>query len=353
MLTALRLGVATFALACASSVFAQTSTTAAKWSPPRTADGVPDLTGVWVIKTATPLERPDSLKDKARFTDEEVAELRARAQRLFSDPDADAPAGDNLFLAVTANVPRYRNVNATQQAVFDPNVHDREFDNRTSLITDPADGKVPPLTEDGRKRQAQDAPRNFQLPALQRVDDATAERQLTEAIAKLAQPTTPAELANSLRCITWGIPRIGGNAFFTSHFQIVQSPGYVVIVQEVNHEPRIIPLDGRPHIGEAIRQWNGDSRGRWEGNTLVVDTTNFSPKSYFRGSAENLHLVERFTRTSADVIEYAATIDDATTWTRPWTATMPLKRTDDAIYEFACHEGNYYTIRGILSPPSK
>lgn len=349
---ALWVGIATFAAANASTAFAQTSPAAPKWSSTRTADGVPDLTGVWVIKTATPLERPDSLKDKARLTDEEVAGFRARAQRLFSDPDADAPAGDNLFLAVLANVPRYRNVNATQQAVFDPNVHDREFDNRTSLITEPADGKVPPLTPEGKNRQTQDTRRNFQLPVLQHANDAATETQLTAAIAKLPQPTAPSDLANSLRCITWGVPRIGGNAFFTSHFQILQSPGYVVIVQEVNHEVRVIPLDGRPHLGPPIRQWNGDSRGHWEGNTLVVDTTNFSPKSYFRGSAENLHLVERLTRVE-DVIEYSITVDDSTTWTRPWTAMMPLKRTDESIYEFACHEGNYYTIRGILSPTMK
>jgi len=308
---------------------------------------------VWVIRTATPLERPEALKDKTRFTDQEVTELRERANRIFSDPNADAPAGENLFLAVISNVSRYRNVNATQQAVFDPSVHEREFDNRTSLITDPADGKVPPLTPDGRERQAQDGRRNFGLPALPPPDDAAGERQLAEALAKLPRPSAPSELSNSLRCITWGIPRIGGNAFFTSHFQIVQSPGYVVILQEVNHEARVIPLDGRPHVGAAIQQWTGDSRGHWEGNTLVVDTTNFSPKSYFRGAAENLHVVERFTRIAPDVIEYAVTLDDSTTWARPWTAMMPLKRTDDAIYEFACHEGNYQTIRGILSAPTK
>ena len=335
---------------CASSSFAQG---VREWSPPRNPDGTPDLSGFWVIKTATPLERPESLKDKARFTDEEVAELRARARRIFSDPDADAPVADNLFLAVTENVAQYRNINATQQTDFDPAFHEREFDHRTSLINDPPDGRIPSLTAAGRARQAQDGRRNFTLPAGQSVDAAVAERQLAEAIAKLPRPTSPSELASSVRCITWGVPRIGGNAFYTSQFQIVQGPGYVVILQEVNHEARVIPLDGRPRLGASIRQWNGEPRGRWEGNTLVVETTNFSPASSFRGAAENLRLVERFTRVAADAIEYAVTIDDATTWSRPWTATMPLKRGEGPLYEFACHEGNYHTIRGILSAPAQ
>ena len=130
----------------------------------------------------------------------------------------------------------------------------------------------------------------------------------------------------------------------------MQAPGYVVILQEVNHEARVIPLDGRPPLAASIRQWNGEPRGRWQGDTLVVETRNFSPKSFFRGSAENLRLIERFTRVSEDVIEYVVTVEDSTTWTRPWTAMMPLKRTDERIYEFACHEGTYLTIRGILTP---
>jgi hypothetical protein len=122
----------------------------------------------------------------------------------------------------------------------------------------------------------------------------------------------------------------------------------VVFLSEVNHEARVIPLDGRPHLPQSIRQWNGDSRGRWEGHTLVVETTNFAPKSYFMGSADRLHLVERFTRVSADRIDYQVTIDDATTWTKPWTAVVRLRSAQDDLQEFACHEGNHYVMRGIL-----
>jgi len=123
----------------------------------------------------------------------------------------------------------------------------------------------------------------------------------------------------------------------------------VVLFTEMIHEARIIPLDGRPHLPQSIRQWSGDSRGRWEGQTLVVDTTNFATKSYYMGSAENLHLVERFTRVSADRLDYTVTVDDPTTWTKPWTAVVRLKATKDAIYEFACHEGNYVSMVGMLS----
>jgi hypothetical protein len=122
----------------------------------------------------------------------------------------------------------------------------------------------------------------------------------------------------------------------------------VVFLSEVNHEARVIPLDGRPHLPSGLRQWNGDSRGRWDGNTLVVETTNFSPKSFFMGSADGLHLVERFTRSSATTIDYELTITDPTTWTRPWTALVRLKSADERLQEFACHEGNHHVVRGIL-----
>ena len=144
------------------------------------------------------------------------------------------------------------------------------------------------------------------------------------------------------------MPKIAGNANYLSHYQIVQAPGYVVLLSEVNHEARIIPVDGRPHLPQTLAQWNGDSRGRWEGNTLVVETTNFSSKSNFRGSADGLQLVERFTRTAADRIEYQITVSDATTWTKPWTAIVRLTRTEDRLYESACHEGNYVVIEGVL-----
>jgi hypothetical protein len=196
----------------------------------------------------------------------------------------------------------------------------REFDNRTSLIVDPPDGKIPPFTPEGKRRQAAAiAAVSFQRP-----------------------PAGPQDLSSAMRCITPGVPRIGGRfgAGNDGYYQIMQAPGYVIFFMEAFHDARIFPLDGRPHLPAEIRSWNGDSRGRWEGKTLVVDTTNFSSKSSFMGAAENLHLVERFTRVSADVINYEVTIDDATTWTKPWTVLVRLKQTKDKLYEFACHEGN-------------
>ena len=162
----------------------------------------------------------------------------------------------------------------------------------------------------------------------------------------------PEDLSNAMRCITYGMPRIGmqniNAAGPMGYYQILQTPGYLAITLEAIHETRIIPLDGRPHLPQTLRQWSGDSRGRWEGNTLVVETTNFSPKSNFMGSAENLHVVERFTRVAADTLQYEITLDDLKTWTKPWTVVIRMKRSQDKLYEYACHEGNYVTMEGIL-----
>ena len=140
------------------------------------------------------------------------------------------------------------------------------------------------------------------------------------------------------RCVNFGIPRV--QAGYNSYLQIVQSPGYVTIMNEMAHDARVIPIGGRPHLDSRIRIWNGDSIARWEGDTLVIDTTNFSAKSEFMGAHDKLHLVERLTRTSADILDYEFTVDDATTWTRPWTAMIPLMHKDERIFEYACHEGN-------------
>ena len=146
------------------------------------------------------------------------------------------------------------------------------------------------------------------------------------------------------------MPRLGGRygAGDLSYYEIIQSPGYVVLSAEAGHEARVIPLDGRPHLGSSLRQWNGDSRGHWDGNTLVVETTNFSSKSFFMGATDNLRVVERFTRKAPDLIEYQITVTDPTTWTRPWTAMMPLRRRHETLFEYACHEGNYRQISGIV-----
>jgi len=227
-----------------------------------------------------------------------------------------------VYQAVLANPATYRNVNATHSA---SEMVDLEFDHRTSLIVDPADGRIPPLTDAGRQRQLAVA-------------------------AAFAQPASAADVGNALRCLSWGVPRLGGRygAGDLSYYEIVQAPGYVVLTAEAGHESRVIPLDGRPHLPSAIRQWNGDSRGRWDGTTLVVETTNFSSKSFFMGATDNLRVVERFTRTAADHIEYEITVSDPTTWTRPWTAMMPLRQRQEQLFEYACHEGNFHQISGMV-----
>jgi hypothetical protein len=307
------------------------------WTPPRTADGQPDLQGVWSDTSITPLQRPEALRGRQFLTEEEVHRLKGRIDQLFNDPKNDFIAGDSLFLALLSDVEEVDNPNATGSVL---NMVSREIDNRTSLITDPADGRVPALTPEGRQRQAGNIVASVTVP--------WQFGQASTPSYQVRLPDGPGDLSNLLRCITWGVPKIAGNTNYTSHYQIFQSPGHVVLLSEVNHEARVIPLDSRAHLPSGLRQWNGDSRGRWEAETLVVDTTNFSAKSYFMGSADGLHLVERFTRTSADTIDYEITIDDPTTWTKPWTVLMKLHAENDNLYESACHEGNFEVIRGIL-----
>ena len=293
-----------------------------RWTPSRTPDGQPDLQGTWVNNSATPLERPKQLEGRESLTDAEVAELKRRAAGIFGNGHSDFPAGDDYFLAALSNLEQYTRASATSTSVEDI---PREFDNRTSLIVDPPDGKLPPYTPEGMRRQAAN------------IASARGENRRSG----------PEDLTNAERCITWGVPMPRPTAY-TTHYQIVQSPGYVLVFLEAIHDARIIPLDGRPHLPQTVQTWNGDSRGHWEGLSLVVDTTNFSPKSDFIGSAGNLHLVERFTRIAPDEIRYEMTIDDPTTWTKPWTAVLRLKHTDDQIYEFACHEGNYEVMEGMF-----
>jgi hypothetical protein len=320
----LAIAVLTPAPAVGQTEPAKTKAVTRVWTPPLTRDGHPDLQGNWVNRLATPLERPEQLKGRQFLTDAEVTELKARAARIFQvGAGADAPAGDDVFLAALENREQYRRSAATGNA---DNMLEREFDNRTSLIVDPPDGRIPPYTPEGRQRVAAAAA-------------ATGSRNAPEG---------PEDLTNIQRCITFGVPMPRPGAQ-TAYYQIVQTPGYVVVVVEWIHDARIIPLDGRPHLPPGIRTWNGDSVGHWESGTLVVDTTNFSPKSYFMGSAENLHLEERFTRVAADEIRYQIAVRDPTTWTRPWTAVIRLRQTRDRIYEVACHEGNLPIMETMLS----
>ena len=298
-------------------------------TPPRAPDGHPDLQGVWLNNAAAPLERPKALEGREFLTDEEVAELRNRAARLFSGGDgSDFAGGDAFFLALLANPDRYVNSNTTGG---DGSMIERVFDNRTSLIVDPRDGRIPPLTPEGQERVA---------------------RTPTPTGAGPRVPDGPEDFSNALRCLTYGTPRLGANntsgAGPLGYYQIVQTPGYVVLMLEAIHEARIIPLNGGPHLPPAIRKWNGDSRGRWEGDTLVIETTNFSPHSSFMGSSGNLQLVERLTRTAADTVTYEITVSDSTTWTHPWTAVIRLKRSEERLFEYACHEGNLATMTSML-----
>ena len=326
------LGALTIAVAIVSlgpaSVAGQT------WTPPRTPDGHPDLQGVWLNNSATPLERPKALEGRQFLTDDEVAELKQRAARLFKNGNSDYAGGDNAFLAALANPQQYKNPLGATCSSF--SMIEREFDRRTSLIVDPPDGKIPPLTPAGRQRRA-------------------AAEVATERL-----PEGPEDLSDAVRCITFGMPRLTGNfgSGIYGYYQILQSPGYVALVMESIHDARIIPIDGRPHLPRSMRPWNGDSRGHWEGNTLVVDTINFSPKSHptgsfsaisnFMESSATLHLVERLTRVAPDTINYEMTLDDPTTWTKSWTAAIRLKKTQDELYEFACHEESHSMV-GILA----
>jgi hypothetical protein len=285
------------------------SSPARPWSPPRTAWGEPDLQGTWDFRTATPLERPAQFAGREFLTDAEAAELEQRAARRLEGRREDAPATPSVH-------PPY-------WLDFGTKVVDTK---RTSLITDPPTGRVPPLTPDAQQRAAARAEtRRARGPA-----DSWEDRSLWE------------------RCLTRGLPEAMLPGGYNSNVQILQTPGYVVIVMEMIHDARIVPLNGSPHLGPSLRQWHGDPRGHWEGNTLVVESTNFSSKTSFRGSGENLRLVERFTRTANDAMTYEFTVSDPTTWTQPWTAALPVTKIPERLYEYACHEGNY-GLRNILS----
>jgi hypothetical protein len=292
------------------------------WKAPRTPDGQPDLQGVWLSKSATPLERPKALEGRALLTDAEVAQLQARASRLFKDGNSDFAAGDAVFLAAFGTGDRFKSPTSTHNS---EDMIEREFDRHTSLIVNPSDGRIPASTADAVRRR--------------------------EAAAAAARREHVEDFDNALRCIAYGVPRLGGRygAGDYGYYQIVQTPGYVLLFMETGHEARIIPLNGRPHAADGLRFWSGDSRGRWEGETLVVETTNFSPKSNFMGSAAGLRLIERFTRVAPDAIRYEMTMSDPATWAQPWTAEMPLKQSNQRLYEWACHEGNYHIMTGMLS----
>jgi hypothetical protein len=291
-----------------------------EWQIPRTADGQPDLQGVWANNASTPLERPEIFGDRATLTPEEYDELMRQAAEI-QEGGGDALFGDGFLNAViTGEVQSYDPTTGNYDAGW---MVDRSLENRTSLIVDPPNGRLPAMTEQARTRLQQRAMERREADNASYLD-----RSLPE------------------RCITWGMPYI--MAGYNSYYQIVQSRDSVAIIQEMIHDVRIIPLTDKPHVDERVRLWHGDSRGYWDGDTLVVETRNFSPESLFRGAGENRIFTERYTRVADDVLEYAFTVEDPTTWERPWTAVINYTASEDPIFEYACHEGNYALI-GILA----
>jgi len=308
-------GLAAGAVALDAQSASRTNAASRAWVLERTSDGQPDFQGVWANNTVTPLQRPKQWEGKERLTDAEVKELQKFASQI-TENDGDAQFGDGFINAVLNQQAKPGSYdpgtgNYNQFWVVERDWHDR----RTSIVTSPRDGRIPPMTPEAQKRRAAEI--------AHRREHAFEDPEVFPA---------------GERCVNFGLPRLQSG--YNSYLQIVQSPGFVTIMNEMAHDARIIPLDGRPHLDKSVRLWNGDSRGRWEGDTLVIDTTNFSTKSDFMGSHENLHLTERITRASADVLNYEFTVNDPTTWTATWTGMIPLKAKNENIYEYACHEGN-------------
>ena len=269
---------------------------------PRGADGHPALQGFWTNASITPLERPRELGAKEFYTEEEAAEYRKKA--LVPQSTAERGGTEAHYEFTQFGLDR-------SQAPI-------AFSMRTSMIVGP-EGRVPPLTPEAQQRNAERAARN-----------------------KGHEFDGPENRTIQERCIVWGNegpPMLPPG--YNSFLQIVQTKDYVMILQEMIHDARIIPLDGSPHAPPHVRRWLGDSRGRWEGDTLVVDTTNFTDQTNFRGAREKLHVVERLTRVDEQTIRYQFTVDDSTTWTKPWSAEAPLVKDKGPIYEYACHEANY------------
>jgi hypothetical protein len=278
--------------------------------------GDPDLNGVWDFRTITPMERPEELADKATLTEEEAAAFAVEASRRADRDLIDSAEGGLLYAAEAEGgvVPynefwydRGANVIGTR---------------RTSLITDPSNGRFPPLTPNGQRHMDEQR-------------EIGREEQRGRPVAD-----KPDDRGVGDRCIMGfnaGPPMVP--SAYNNNIQLFQTADYVVILNEMVHNARIVPLDGRSH--GTIRQWAGDSSGRWDNNTLVVDTTNFRQETSLNGSGSAMHLIERFTRVDADTLNYEVTTENPEIWTSPWTMQVPMSKNQDEIYEYACHEGNY------------
>ena len=292
------------------------------WTVPRMADGHPDMQGVWANNSMTPLERPLSFGMRATMTDAELDALKKRATAMMDG--GDAFFADELFNAAVEGKTKFRSSD-TETGNYDQTwLSDRVFDNRTSLIIDPPDGRIPALVPEAVERaREQAAARQARGPADQVQD-----------------------LTLGTRCVTFGTPNL--RAGYQSYFEITQGPGVFALSSEMIHDTRIFPIGAGPHVSTTLRQYHGDSRAHWEGDTLVVDTTNFVPNAFRLTNTERLHVTEKFRRVAAETVEYYVTIDDPATWSRPWTLMILLKKTGERAFEYACHEGNY-GLPAILS----
>ncbi len=290
---------------------------------PRTPEGRPDMQGVWANNAATPLERPEALADKAELTAEEVARFKAKHDELFGG-DGEAAFGDSVFKSIVADDQEHESYDPATGNYNHFWVVDRNIENRTSLIVDPPTGRMPALTEAAA---------------------AWAEEQTEYRKAHPSDSYTDRRLSD--RCISFGVPYVA--AGYNGYFHITQSAEHVAIMQEMIHDTRIIPVQQKAHVDERVSQWGGDSRGRWEGDTFVVETRNYSAKATFmQYSAEHLQLTERFRMLNADTLQWALTVDNPATWVQPWTLVINLTRSEQPIFEFACHEGNI-SMEGILA----
>ena len=308
----------TLTLSAAVALTAQTSQptpakSAKPYTPPKTPWGDPDLQGVWPGNMGVPMQRPVNMGTRKELTDQEFAQRQEQAQRQLA-ADAESTAASDSRPGI--GPPSYWTERGTPTK-------------QTSLIVDPSDGRLPALTADEQKlrQQARDG-KGF-----------TGEWR--------GEASAPDDLNLYYRCITRGLLGSIIPVVYNNGNQIVQSPGYLAITQEQIHETRVIPLDGQPHLDAGVRQWLGDSRGHWEGDTLVVETSNFSGQVSFEGATKDMRLIERWTRVADDRIDYRFTVSDPATWTKPWSAAIPWTKTG-LLYEYACHEDNY-GLYGILA----
>ncbi len=297
------------------------TTTEDGWTVPRTPDGHPDIQGVWANNSAIPFERPEAWTGKERLTEEELAELKVAAASA-TDAGQDALFGDQLVLAA---------IERTKATSYDPTtgnyngfwVAERTFSERTSLVVDPPTGRLPALTAEAKTLAEERLAHTKKHPA-----DTYTDRTLPE------------------RCVSYGAPNL--QAGYNGYSHIIQNSDHVVIVQEMIHDARVIPLDDRARPADWVKQLHGVSRGHWDDDTLVVETTHYRGMSGYRQTSDALTVTERFTRVGPETLRHEITFDDRKTWSAPWTIVRPLEYSVDPTFEYACHEGNI-GMEGILA----